>query len=579
MSSRRLGITLSLSLVGCPLPDPPANDTTGSEGEVDTDTGNAEISSDTDTGNTDVSTDTDEPPDPCACVDCPLHVDDDGPADGDGSSWATAFPTLQQAIDCSSPEQAIWIAEGDYVGEDGLSVAAVPHALELYGGFAGTEESLEQRELGLHETVLGPAQASVIVTVPGLVLDGVTVRGGQANAGAGLFVGPPDVFSEGQVTVRHARFEDNYAAEKGGAIGQLYSSTVRVEDCVFVGNGATQGASAIWSYDATIFVSNSRFEGNGGGSVLGNTTYDTYSSFHITDSEFIGNSGRAITGGRVEVDRCRFEGNMGGGMAITDWAHVYDSVFIDNSATMGGALSSAGGMLTSAQVRGSLFIGNHASMLGGALFVAAETGLEVDQSRFIGNQSGGDGGAIYGAGAGLLIDDSELRDNVADGEGGGVFGEAHVRRSTFTGNLAGGQPNAITDYHYWYDPVVEGSVLWPDGLRLVADGNIVEGGTIGVSHSCVPNGLDPTIVYFGDGVIELAGSPFDPADMDDDGQDELYLDPGSACVDLVPELDPFWIDDFDWQSMTTDPSQCTDVAPLDAGMHYEPLLDVGACSP
>jgi hypothetical protein len=70
-------------------------------------------------------------------------------AEPDGRSWATAYNDPQSAIDQSEPGDQIWISGGTYyprITSDGLSLK---EGVKVYGGFAGTETSLADRNLGL----------------------------------------------------------------------------------------------------------------------------------------------------------------------------------------------------------------------------------------------------------------------------------------------------------------------------------------------------------------------------------------------------------------------------------------------
>jgi len=88
-----------------------------------------------------------------------------------------------------------------------------------------------------------------------------------------------------------------------------------------------------------------------------------------------------------------------------------------------------------------------------------------------------------------------------------------------------------------------------------------------LDHSCIPQVGGTNI-----GSVFIAADPFAPADLDMDGLTELYLAPGSACVDIGGT-----VSEFDWTALTTQSSQCTDAASVDAGVHYTPQSAVGPC--
>ena len=88
-----------------------------------------------------------------------------------GTSWDTAFKSLHDALRFGDPNATqIWIAAGNYYLDSGIGYnsevnAAPPHDyrnpffiqnrdVTIYGGFAGTETSLEQRNIQANPTYL-----------------------------------------------------------------------------------------------------------------------------------------------------------------------------------------------------------------------------------------------------------------------------------------------------------------------------------------------------------------------------------------------------------------------------------------
>ena len=97
-----------------------------------------------------------------------LYVNDDAPPGGDGSSWTAALSDLQVALAASQPGSGvsqIWVAEGTYRPFERDCNLAVPEdvldhsfhmisGVAIYGGFAGDETLLEQRDPARHVTIL-----------------------------------------------------------------------------------------------------------------------------------------------------------------------------------------------------------------------------------------------------------------------------------------------------------------------------------------------------------------------------------------------------------------------------------------
>jgi hypothetical protein len=93
------------------------------------------------------------------------HVKPTGSDSNNGTSWGTAFQTVQKAIDMAGNGDEIWVAAGTYKPTKDKSGNASPSdprdktfyidtdGVWLYGGFAGTETALSQRVAG-NETIL-----------------------------------------------------------------------------------------------------------------------------------------------------------------------------------------------------------------------------------------------------------------------------------------------------------------------------------------------------------------------------------------------------------------------------------------
>ncbi|SVC04998.1 uncharacterized protein METZ01_LOCUS257852, partial [marine metagenome] len=172
------------------------------------------------------------------------YVDAERPDDdGDGSSWATAKQYLQSALALAVDGDEIWVAAGTYYPDEGEGAAgndresnfAIPSGVKVYGGFAGEEESLEDRDWEGNETILsgdidgtaddnsGNAYHVVIMedVSEETVLDGFTITAGNAN-------GAPNV------AVIYGR-----DSQRGGGIFNRNGSP-RITNCTISGN-STEG--------------------------------------------------------------------------------------------------------------------------------------------------------------------------------------------------------------------------------------------------------------------------------------------------------------------------------------------------
>ncbi len=87
-----------------------------------------------------------------------LYVNASATGSADGSSWVDAFTDLQDALALAQVGDEIWMAAGTYKPDRGTGdrkmFFVVPAGVDLYGGFAGWEECLDERDWIANETIL-----------------------------------------------------------------------------------------------------------------------------------------------------------------------------------------------------------------------------------------------------------------------------------------------------------------------------------------------------------------------------------------------------------------------------------------
>jgi hypothetical protein len=284
---------------------------------------------------------------------------------GDGTSWENAYrgpQGLQLAMAASVSGDQIWVAAGTYKASP--TSRTVSHVIKAgvatYGGFAGGETSLDQRDFDANLCIVSgdllgndTAAASsrtdnsyhVLTATAGTtgVFDGFEVRSGYANSSANNDRGAGIIcLSSQSPTIRHVRFFDNRCTFGGGA-GYVNASAPKFISCDFVAN---QGGSYGGAFDCA-----------GAGQVL------------FQDCSFIENV--AARAGALEffqsqprVTNCVFVGNRatgsGGGGAI--WMGSSSSAVIRNVTVVGNfaTVTSAGIYNTggSSSVANSIVWGN-----------------------------------------------------------------------------------------------------------------------------------------------------------------------------------------------------------------------------
>ncbi len=102
----------------------------------------------------------------------------------DGTSWATAFTTIQQAVSAvaaSGQTGEVWVAGGIYAAAtpETVVVTMEPYC-DLYGGFAGVETRRDERDIAAHPTVIdGQDESACVYGADFARLDGFTITGGN----------------------------------------------------------------------------------------------------------------------------------------------------------------------------------------------------------------------------------------------------------------------------------------------------------------------------------------------------------------------------------------------------------------
>ncbi len=266
-----------------------------------------------------------------------LYVDKEaaGPTH-DGRSWATAFTTVQDALDLANAHPdtfyEVWVAEGLYYPDEGGSHVADARMesfriernnVQLYGGFAATETQRTQRNWTTHPTILSgdidqndAAEGGVVTDATGIVgnnashvlyldgvtygpitntvvLDGFTITAGLSNNALGELPGGGGLYCGGSghecsPILSNLIFSGNHANTKGGA---LYN------------NGTNEGISSP-TLTNVIFRGNQAYSsglGGSGGGMCNDSDYNGISSPTLINVTFsnnrAGSSGEMLNAG------------------------------------------------------------------------------------------------------------------------------------------------------------------------------------------------------------------------------------------------------------------------------------------
>ena len=173
-----------------------------------------------------------------------------------GLTWENAFTNLQEALSIVIPGDEIWVAAGQYKPTSGTSRTisfALRNGVNLFGGFAGDEMTISERDIASNPTVLNgdigePGSSSdnsytVVRAVninTSIVLDGFRIMNGYSNdTGGGLRITSG---LGGNLLIRNCFVLNNRAFNYGGGL-YMASANIRLENCEFYGNtGETGGA-------------------------------------------------------------------------------------------------------------------------------------------------------------------------------------------------------------------------------------------------------------------------------------------------------------------------------------------------
>lgn len=184
------------------------------------------------------------------------YVDKDNTGAQNGTSWGTAYTTIQQAIDSAAAGDRVWVAEGVYDEQrtaDAAGSLVLKTNVSVYGGFIGKaaggyETQLSQRNWLVHVVTIDGANGRgagvrayhVVKGTTGSTLDGFTITGGNANGSAWNGCGGGFFSDTSGGTVSNCVFTAN-SASLGGAIGNR-SSSATYSKCTIYSNTAFSGA-------------------------------------------------------------------------------------------------------------------------------------------------------------------------------------------------------------------------------------------------------------------------------------------------------------------------------------------------
>jgi predicted outer membrane repeat protein len=388
---------------------------------------------------------------------------------GECSSWTNACE-LSYALANAVSGQEIWAAVGVYKPTSSIDRTVsfvLTNGVGLYGGFAGTETSREQRDPAANGTILSgdllgndigfanneENSYHVVIgsnTDNSAVLDGFMIRGGNANGGVRGYFGGGIYSASGSPTLTNLTFSSNSATYQGGGMYNSASGSPTLINVTFSGNTAEAGGGMF----------------NASGSPT------------LTNVSFSANSASS----------------SGGGMYNGSSATLTNVTFRNNTASAGGGMYNYHSSTTLTNVT---FSGNTSTNRGGGIYNSVYSSPTLTNVTFSGNTAINQGGAMY---------------NIA-------LVNPRLTNVTFSGNSAasgGGIYNVGPN-----SSVIDDTILWGDGTEVVNGTPIIKDSV--VQGGC-PSGASCTNVIASDPLLG-------PLQNNGGLTQTLVLGAGSSAID------------------------------------------------
>jgi len=310
-----------------------------------------------------------------------------------GDSWENAYNNIIETISLIDGDDLyeIWVGEGGY--SEGMAIC-VPGRVNLYGGFAGTETSIQERSIHQHGTFIYGEDSYRCVYNYGMI-DGFYVNHGV----------PVDDIVNG---------------------GGIFNDRGKINNCIIHFNLGAYGGG-IYNFFGTVsncsIYSNSASEEGGG-------IYNHYGK--VSNSSIFSNS-NPLRGGGIRndsgiIENCAIYSNqvqkIGGGIFNEQGSVNVCSVY-SNSATEGGGIFNGEGT-----VRGCEVHSNYAHSSGGGIWTYMGT---ISNCSIFNNTSRYGGGISNDSG---IIFNCIIHSNSADSNGGGITNNHNVINCTLYSNSA-----------------------------------------------------------------------------------------------------------------------------------------------
>jgi len=418
-----------------------------------------------------------------------IYVDADATGAEDGTSWADAFTSLQDALAAATSGTEIWVAEGVYYPDEGAGIPdgkqdtsfVVDKNIQIYGGFEGNETSRNEQGSFSPRTILsGDVDQDDSRTDTGL---SVEISGNNShhvlflNGADGTPLTRETVLSGLWVTGGQADGPDFFSSAGGG----LY--------CYAGGEASVTELACNPRIETTVFFTN---RADLGGAVFNDGAFDGESSPRM-ELTFFFNNLADNTGGYEEIPSrggALYNNGPNGGASNPV---LVDVSFSNNRSVLdGGAVYNYGVEGTSGPfLVNTTFFGNEAGESGGGVYSRAAPGDQaplVVNSTFVGNVASGIGGGFVTMGGDNSADPTRIvNTTIAGNRAGGISGggaaqvgdQVAIVNSILWGNAADGGTDEIST---------------TSGASLTIESSLIDGGWSGSGTGNLK--ADPEFVLF-----------------------------------------------------------------------------------
>ncbi|MFD0964627.1 beta strand repeat-containing protein [Pseudofulvibacter geojedonensis] len=332
----------------------------------------------------------------------PVFVDINATGANDGSSWANAFTDLQSGIQAaaSTTLKQVWVAKGTYkphASDRNVSFNFNVGNLTVYGGFAGTEVVLSERDLSLvhttNETILsgdllGDDDTNITynnttrddnslrvcyVSGDNTIIDGISISSGYADSasgegryGSGLSISP----TVSSFHIKYSFIKNNIAWWGAGL--NLNSdagiSNMTIESCIFENNLSSSSTCfyaiprtnrTMYFYLYNSLFKNNKTQDNGSTRKAGGSSAGWIRAYYSGSSVIASVSNNTFVNNVNEGTNTSDFGTLGLSRQSGTFStfHMYNNIFWGNT-TNGGASALALGKITDTNLPSNATVNN-----------------------------------------------------------------------------------------------------------------------------------------------------------------------------------------------------------------------------